>query len=180
MSNIESTYAKALFDVALDENTLESVKQELTLFVEAIKLEKDYMRLLKHPKLTNEDKKTLIKNVLGQSESKIVQNFLMVLIDKDRMSSLNGIVLAFNTLVNKHLGLIEGVVYSATALSDDKLETLSTLFSKKLGEKVMLTSVIDESLIGGYKVSVNNVVYDNSIKLQLKHLKDTLMNVELK
>ena len=96
------------------------------------------------------------------------------------MSSLNGIVLAFNTLVNKHLGLIEGVVYSATALSDDKLETLSTLFSKKLGEKVMLTSVIDESLIGGYKVSVNNVVYDNSIKLQLKHLKDTLMNVELK
>ena len=54
------------------------------------------------------------------------------------------------------------------------------VFTKKLNQKVKLNVVIDSSLLGGYKVNLADVVYDNSIKLQLKNLKQSLMSVELK
>ena len=50
----------------------------------------------------------------------------------------------------------------------------------KLNKKIKLNVVIDPTLLGGYKVSLGDVVYDNSIKLQLKNLKNNLLNVELK
>ncbi len=180
MSKIGSTYAKALFDVALEENVLETMKADFNAFVEALKLEPSYMDVLKHPKLSKEDKKSLVSRVLANNTSHLLTNFLMVLIDKDRINMLGEILVSFNEAVNTHLGITEGTVYSAVALSEEQLQTLTDTFTKKLAKEVKFNVVLDSSLIGGFKVSVNNVVYDNSIKLQLKHLKDNLMNVELK
>lgn len=93
---------------------------------------------------------------------------------------LNEIVVAFNQMVNEHFGIVEGTVYSAVPLSDAQLNQLTYVFTKKLNQKVKLNVVIDPSLLGGYKVNLGDVVYDNTIKLQLKNLKQNLMNVELK
>ena len=64
--------------------------------------------------------------------------------------------------------------------SEGQLTELTYAFTKKLNQKVKLNVEIDPSLLGGYKVNLGNVVYDNSIKLQLKNLKNNLLNVELK
>ena len=122
----------------------------------------------------------MIKNVFSKDASQILVNFLMVLIDKDRISLLNEIMVAYNQLVNQHLGILEGTVYSAVDLSKEHLTRLTYTFTKKLSKKIKLNVVIDPTLLGGYKVSLGDVVYDNSIKLQLKNLKNNLLNVELK
>ena len=82
--------------------------------------------------------------------------------------------------MNQHFAILEGTVYSAVALSEGQLTELTYAFTKKLNQKVKLNVEIDPSLLGGYKVNLGNVVYDNSIKLQLKNLKNNLLNVELK
>lgn len=71
-------------------------------------------------------------------------------------------------------------MYSAVDLNKDQLTRLTYTFTKKLNKQIKLNVVVDPSLLGGYKVSLGDVVYDNSIKLQLKNLKDNLLNVELK
>ena len=180
MSKISSTYAKALFDVALEENALTAIKDDFNALVSAVKSEPAYMNILIHPKLSNVDKANLINQVLVNSSSKLLNNFLMILIDKNRIDMIVEINLSFNELVNTHLGQVVGVVYTAHELTDEQLQVLTETFAKKLGKEVKLDVVLDASLIGGYKINVDNVVYDNSVKLQLKHLKDTLMNVELK
>lgn len=180
MSKIASTYAKALFDAALEANTLADVKNDLNAVMTVVKEQPKFMDVLTLPNLDKSEKKDLIKSIFDASATKLLVNFLMVLIDKDRIDLLAEIVVAFNEMVNAHLGIIEGTVYSAVSMNDDQLVKLTDVFAKKLNQKVKLNVVVDPSLLGGYKVNLANVVYDNTIKLQLKNLKNNLMNVELK
>ena len=180
MSKIASTYAKALYDIALEENVLEEVKNDFNVIVSSIKEQPQFLNVLTLPKLDKEEKKQLIKSIFSSNTPQILVNFLMVLIDKDRINLLTEIMIAYNELVNQHFGILEGTVYSAVALSEGQLTELTYAFTKKLNQKVKLNVEIDPSLLGGYKVNLGNVVYDNSIKLQLKNLKNNLLNVELK
>ena len=176
MSKIASTYAQALFDAALESNVLEDIKNDFNVIRSVMKEQPQFMEILTLPKLDKNDKKELIKTIFSKDASQILVNFLMVLIDKDRINLLTEIMTAYNELVNQHFGILEGTVYSAVALSEGQLTELTYAFTKKLNQKVE----IDPSLLGGYKVNLGNVVYDNSIKLQLKNLKNNLLNVELK
>ncbi len=180
MSKIASTYAKALYDIALEQNILEDVKNDFNVIVSAIKEEPQFLNVLTLPKLDKEEKKQLIKTIFSSNTPQILVNFLMVLIDKDRIELLSEILVAFNQMVNEYFGIVEGTVYSAVPLSEAQLTQLTYVFTKKLNQKVKLNVVIDSSLLGGYKVNLADVVYDNSIKLQLKNLKQSLMSVELK
>lgn len=180
MSKISSTYAQALFDVALEENLLENIKDDLNAIRSVMKEQSKLMEVLTLPKLDKAEKKELVKSVFEASTSKVLVDFLMLLIDKDRINLLTEIVMAYNELVNKHFGILEGTVYSAVPLNEGQLTELTYAFTKKLNQKVKLNVEIDPSLLGGYKVNLGDVVYDNSIKLQLKNLKNNLLNVELK
>ena len=168
MSKIASTYAHALFDAAGDDKVLEDIKQDFGVICSLMKEQPQFMEILTLPKLSKDDKKNLIKNVFSKDASQILVNFL------------NEIMVAYNQLVNQHLGILEGTVYSAVDLSKEQLTRLTYTFTKKLNKKIKLNVVIDPTLLGGYKVSLGDVVYDNSIKLQLKNLKNNLLNVELK
>ncbi|MDE5977483.1 MAG: F0F1 ATP synthase subunit delta [Turicibacter sp.] len=180
MSKIASTYAQALFDAAIESNVLEDIKNDFSVIRSVMIEQPKFMEILILPKLDKNDKKELIKTIFDKDTSSILVNFLMLLLDKDRMSLLTEIMTAYNELVNQHFGILEGTVYSAVALSDSQLDQLTNVFTKKLNQKVKLNVEVDSSLLGGYKVSLGNIVYDNSIKLQLKNLKENLLNVELK
>ena len=59
----------------------------------------------------------------------------MLLIDKDRINLLTEIVMAYNELVNKHFGILEGTVYSAVPLNEGQLTELTYTFTKKTKSK---------------------------------------------
>lgn len=109
MSKIASTYAQALFDAASDDNTLEDIKKDLGVISSLMKEQPQLMEVLTLPKLSKEDKKELIKKVFSKDASQILVNFFMVLIDKDRINLLTEIIVAYNQLVNQHLGILEGL-----------------------------------------------------------------------
>ena len=55
-----------------------------------------------------------------------------------------------------------------------EIERIETAIAKKIGQKVELTNKIDESLIGGFKVAINDFVFDYSLKNKLELLKNNL------
>ncbi|MGL4336394.1 MAG: ATP synthase F1 subunit delta, partial [Turicibacter sp.] len=166
--------------IALEENSLQDIKSDFNVFAQTLKSEAKYMDVLTHPRINKIEKKSLLTLAISTHANPMLVNFMMILIDKDRIDLINEILVAFNELVNKHLGIVEGTVYSAVELTGSQLTELKYLFTKKLNQEVKFNVVVDPSLLGGYKVSLNNMVYDNSIKLQLKQLKQNLMSTELK
>ena len=72
-----------------------------------------------------------------------------------------------------------GTIYSARLLPVDQIEKVEKAISKQIERNVKLENKIDESLLAGVKVVINNVVWDGSYKAKLKIIKENLINGDI-
>lgn len=63
-----------------------------------------------------------------------------------------------------------GIIYSAVPLTDAQLATLKQVLVTKFGGDVELTIKIDETIIGGYKLLINDTLYDFAISSNLQQI----------
>ena len=76
---------------------------------------------------------------------------------------------------DSYLTIEKGVVYSSTKLSEENLNKLKKALEKKINKTLDLTNVVDESIIGGFKICLENSIYDSTINTRLNKLKETLL-----
>ncbi len=92
----------------------------------------------------------------------------MLLLDKGRIASLPDIARAHRTLVDEQAGRVRATVTSARPL-DPLLETrLKTALEKLSGKKVIFEKREDPALLGGVVAQVGDIVYDGSVRTQLR------------
>ena len=96
------------------------------------------------------------------------------MIKKHRFIEIKHIKNEFNKLANQELGIFDGYVYSVNYLTKEQINRIEVSISDVLHHRVELINKIDESLIGGVKVAVNDHVFDGSIKYKLANMKQML------
>ncbi|MFQ7799367.1 MAG: ATP synthase F1 subunit delta, partial [Coprobacillus cateniformis] len=92
-----------------------------------------------------------------------------------RIKYIREICQQFQSLCNDYFGIKVGKVVSAYPLDDKQLQKIEHAIGIKEGKKVKLRVVIDERLIGGIKVEIDNHVYDDSLSYKLESLKQELL-----
>ncbi|MFA6855264.1 MAG: ATP synthase F1 subunit delta, partial [Bacilli bacterium] len=125
----------------------------------------------------NERKKTLEK-VLADLRLPDFITFLKLVIDRRRLRELPIVTREFVNLANKIIGIDEGIIYSAVALSDDDVKTIEEKMTILRGTKVELINRIDERLIGGIKVIIRDQVYDGTLLAKITELKSHLQRTK--
>ena len=95
ISNIAVPYAKALFDFALERDTMESVHKDMQTLASLCKSNRDFLLMLKSPILKTEKKQKILKTIFGDSISEITRGFLKIITTKKRESLLPDMALAF-------------------------------------------------------------------------------------
>lgn len=172
---VAKRYALALFDLAKTSGKINEIEQQLNSVKSVLQESKELGTLLEHPKVTNEKKKNLLKDIFSSSLSQEVLNTLYILVDRKREEVIGDLVSQFTFLANKERGLADAIVYSVKALSDSEMNALTDVFSKRLGVKSLrVTNEIDNELIGGIKLVVGNQVFDGSVLAQLNRIKRQL------
>ena len=104
-------------------------------------------------------------------------NFLRLLKKKNRLNLLPSIASYFQEIVDDNAGIVRGEVIAAVSIDNDLPEIESSL-SKKLNKKVILSSSIDQSIIGGIKIRIGDRLFDGTVKSKLKKLKEDLLSVQ--
>lgn len=173
MESIASSYGLALFEIAKEEDRLKEFKQDLEFIQEA--LDQSHLKFFNQKMISQEDRIALLEKCFKENVQPMVLNFLKLLVVKGRMTNLFEIIKEYKELYNSALGIVEGIVFSTSILNDDQIKGIETAVSKKEGKKVLLTSKIDESLIGGIKVVIEDHVYDGSIKNKITSLQSELL-----
>lgn len=175
MESVHKSYAIALFDLANEVKQLELYQKETKTISNILKDNKEFLNLLTNQFVSKDDKKAMLDKVFkGQIENMIL-NFLKLLVDKSRFNLSIDIFKEFNSLANDYRGIKEGILYVATSLDEAKVKAIEAKITKKIGKNVELTQIVDESLIGGFKVVISDLVIDNSIKNKLESLKNDLV-----
>ncbi|KHS56473.1 MULTISPECIES: F0F1 ATP synthase subunit delta [Terrisporobacter] len=174
---IANRYAEALFELSEEENITKEIYNELNNVVDILKNNKDLDNVLKSPLVAKSEKVQLIETLFNTKINNNLKNFLKILVEKGRISSLKSIELTFKELLNDKHNIIEGTVISAILLTDEKVKELEEKLSKKYNKNVTLENKVDESILGGVLVRLGNTQIDGSVKTRLDNIKDQLSQV---
>ena len=100
---IADRYAQALFEVGEETQTTSELYQELNELVKILNENNDFYSFLKSPLISSEDKKQVIQNIFKDQLSDSMNNFLKIVIDKDRMSAIENIKKSYKNLLNNRV-----------------------------------------------------------------------------
>jgi F-type H+-transporting ATPase subunit delta len=178
MSRNSESYALDLFALAYDDGHVEEIRQELKALIKLFGDEPKVVTIVKNPKMESNEKKGFLQEIVAKEVSVILIDFVVRLIEEENFDLLEDIEFLYNQGVRQYLedylGIIEGEVYSAVPLTREQMKKLVHTFEIKCGKEVRFIEVVDPSLIGGYRVKIQSKVYDDTIKLQLSQLRETL------
>ena len=175
MDSLFSRYASALFSIALEENKVESYRDEIKMLREVIINNDELLHLLSSCFITKEDKENVIDQVFKNQNPNIV-NFIKVINSNKRINYMIKIFDEFIKTCNEKLNVKEGIVYSTSKLDEKQIKDIEDALTKRLSCQVELTNLLDSRLIGGIKVVIKDKVFDGSIKNKLERLKQSLIS----
>ena len=170
-SKITSRYAKALIDLAKDQNALDSCLNDMELLKNSCVTNYKLQLLLKSP-IINSDKKWGILELIFKSKvSELSMLFIQILTKKKREFLLPQIAENFIQLYKAQKNIAVANVITATPLNDTLRKKIIEFIGAENKMKIELTEEVDESILGGAIVKIGDKQIDGSVKRNLKNLK---------
>lgn len=169
-----ASYAQALLELANESKQAEAVGSELSSLQQLLADNETFRRFLAEPTISSDDREAFLKKVFTGKASPLLLNFLGVLNAKGRLKLLNEIVDAYDALLDEQFGKVEVDVTVAARLSSDDLENVRKKVGTALNKDAVVHQYIDESIIGGLILRVQDRLIDASVKSQLAAMHEQL------
>lgn len=176
VSGMAGRYATALFELALDNKSVDAVRADLEAFDAMIAGSPDLLRLVRSPAFGAEEQGRALAAVLDKvGISGLAANFLKLVAANRRLFAVRDMIRSFRTLVARWKGEVTAEVTAAEALSDNHIEALkAALKSVSGGKTVDLNVRIDPSIIGGLTVQLGSRMVDSSLRTKLNAIKHAM------
>lgn len=174
---ISKGYGEALFEIGLEVNKLDQFKAECQFVLSTMTSE--LVKVFNHPKVRKQEKKELLEKIYGEQLDRILVNYMKYMIDKNRFVKFKEAVEEFEALYNRHFNIIVAHVASAVALSDDEKKRVSEMLEQKMNQKVECKWSVDERLLAGLRIKINDQIFDNSAANRLARLREEVVNTAL-
>jgi ATP synthase F1 delta subunit len=170
MEEIAEVYARSLFEVAMENDKLDEVHEELDQFADVLSDNRELQLFFFSPYFSSEEKKAGVAKVIEGGNEYFVR-FLELLAEKHRLPVLFRIRREFDSLWAKEQKLLEVSVTSAVDLDEETVKGIGKKIEEQTGNRVELTSHVDPDLIGGLVIRVGNMVLDASVRNRLERLR---------
>ena len=170
-ASLSGRYATALFELASSARTIDAVEASLIKVRQALSESAEFGKLAASPlvgRAAASSAVTAAADVMALDPT--TKNFLGVLAQNRRLSSLSAIIRDFRALAARHRGEVTAEVASAHPLTDDQVKELKQALRSRVGRDVTLDLRVDPSLLGGLIVKVGSQMIDSSIKTRINTL----------
>jgi F-type H+-transporting ATPase subunit delta len=170
VEEIAQVYSRSLFEVAKEHGKLDTAKEQLAQFADALEQNRELAVFFFSPYFSTEEKKRGLERAVVDAEP-IFLNFLELLIEKHRMPVIFRARRQFDALWDREHELLPVEVTSAIELDPATVEELGRRIGEQTGQNVELTSKVDPDIVGGIVLRVGNSILDASIKNRLDQLR---------
>ena len=167
-------YARALFEVARAEGTLDEVEDELFRFARSYESSDELRTALSDEGIPAAKRQAIIEDLLGGKATPTTIQLVSMVVGSGRTRDLPAIIdkLVARASSSKNLAVAE--VRSAVPLTDDQQARLKAALANATGSDVNLKVVVDPSIIGGIVATVGDTVIDGSVRTRVDQLKSRL------
>ncbi|MBA2348209.1 MAG: ATP synthase F1 subunit delta [Solirubrobacterales bacterium] len=170
MEAIARVYARSLFEVAQEADKLDTVREQLGEFTDALDGNQELSVFFFSPYFSTEEKKTSLGGALEGADP-ITENFLELLIEKHRMPAVFRVRRELDALWEEENKLLPVQITSAVELESSTVERIGREIGEQTGRKVNLTASVDPDVLGGIVLRVGNQILDATIRTRLESLR---------
>lgn len=171
-SRAASRYVKSLLSLAIEQNAVEQVHNDMLMFSKVIDTNREFRLMLLNPIVRHDQKRAILGNMFKGKVHPLTMAIFDILTVKNREPILAGIAKEFHNAYNVYKGIEKATITTAVPL-DAKLRSEFTAMVKNYSDKkeVELIEKIDKDMIGGFVLKVGDRQVDASISNKLKALK---------
>jgi F-type H+-transporting ATPase subunit delta len=170
VEEIAKVYARSLFEVALDQDKLDDVREQLGQFADALEDDRSLMTFFFSPYFSTEEKKDGLHKAIDGAEP-IFLNFLELLLEKHRMPVIHRVRRDFDELWREENKLLSVQVTTAVELDEQIVKDLGDRIAEQTDRKIDVTTTVEPDILGGIVLRVGNSILDASIRNRLEQLR---------
>ncbi len=170
MEEIAQVYARSLFEVAQERETIDEVRDELAQFAKALSDSRDLAVFFFSPYFSTEEKKDGLHRMIEGADPAFM-NFLEALVERHRMPAIFRIRARYEEYWEEENQLLPVEVTSAIELDESIVREIGDRIGEQTGRKVELSSQVNPDILGGIVLRVGNFILDASIRNRLNQLR---------
>ena len=171
-SGLSGRYAKAIYELAEEKKILTKIVDDFTSLKNLLEESDTLSNLIKSPAISKSDKQNSIIKILDKAKAqKLTTKFFGTLANNGRLILINEVIEDFLSVVSRINGEVKAEVTSSFPLDQKQQKKVVSAISEATGiKKIILSTSVDESLIGGLIVKIGSKMIDNSLKTKLNRL----------
>jgi F-type H+-transporting ATPase subunit delta len=175
---LASRYAKSILDLAVEKNSLEAVLSDMRTLHQICAVSPEFELMLKSPVIKGDKKRSVIFSVLAkQNISELTNGFIKLLVTKGREQNLPEIAAAFVTQYNLMKRIRTVKLTTATPVSDAIKKNIESKVAAFMpGDKMNMETIVDEKLIGGFVLEVEDQLFDASVQKKLNEIRSSIID----
>lgn len=167
-------YARALFEIARAEGTLDEVEDELFRFARSYESSEELRNALTDDAIPAARRQSIVEDLLDGKATPTTVQLVSLVVAGGRSRDLPAIIdrLVQRAASSKDAAVAE--VRSAVALTSDQEDRLRAALANATGRNVNLKVVVDPAVLGGIVATVGDVVIDGTVRTHLDQLTSRL------
>jgi F-type H+-transporting ATPase subunit delta len=170
MEEIAAVYARSLFEVAQERNSLDSVRDQVGAFADALDTTRELQTFFFSPYFSTAEKIDGLDRAVSGADP-VVVNFLKLLIENHRMPVIFRLRRELDRLWQEENKLLPVQVTSAVELDPVTVSQIGDRIAQQTGRRIDLSASVEPEILGGIVVRVGNSVLDASIRNRLEKLR---------
>ena len=167
-------YARALFEIARAEGTLDEVEDELFRFARSFEASDELRTTLTDEMIPAGKRQAIVEDLLGGKATSTTTQLVSMVVGSGRGRDLPAIIEKLGARASNSKNLEVAEVRSAVALTDDQQARLKAALANATGKQVTLKVVVDPSVLGGLVATVGDTVIDGTVRTRIDQLKSRL------
>jgi F-type H+-transporting ATPase subunit delta len=168
-------YARAILQIGEAKKNLDKLGADLRALGGAMKVSHELADMLGNPAVKSADRLRVIDALLARVKATPeARNTVHLLLDHGRLPDLPAISRELDAMIEARAGRISAEVVSAVDLTAAQVKEITRTLEQVSGKTVQLEKKKDPALLGGLVAKVGDVVYDGSVRTQLRALRDEL------
>jgi F-type H+-transporting ATPase subunit delta len=177
-TRIAQRYAKALFDLAVEQNIIENVYNDVLLIKSICETNKDFLQLLASPIIKSDKKQAIIKEIFKNQIHSITLTYLLLITKKRREYYISQIAKKYIDFYKDYKGIEVITITSANQLDQITKQKILQKLKTFIHKEIELVEVLNSKIIGGFIIQYNDKKYDASILNKIQALSRNFLTNE--
>jgi len=178
-SQINVRYAKSLFFLAREKKLVDEIRKDVEFILASLNNIPEILVLLEHPVIKNSQKRVVLRDLFTDKVNEYTMTFLQLVVKNKRENHLTGILRYYIDLYRQFRGIKTAEITTAIKLPDKERKEIVKAIEKQFKATVELKQQVNEDIIGGLIIEIDNKQLDLSVAHYLNRMKKDLFDFEI-